>query len=307
MASKTLKRTLKAILLTVMIYVITSAALTKVIYDSTFRRYDPPPTEPPSALAAMLDRRQSVRFPSGENTLQGYLYDGSRDTLVVISIGHNASGDDYLWQIKSLLDYGWGVFIFDGTGAAESEGESCAGFPQAVSDLDAALTYLERNGRFGYRQTALLGHSQGGYAVCCVLTHGHEIAAAVSVSGVNSAMEGVLAPSTEAVGPFAYANYPFLWLYQASIFGAEAVNASAADAICASHIPVLIAHGQNDETVSADRFSILSHREEIPQAECRIYTEAGQDGHTSVLFDADGTANDLLMSDINDFFDRWAS
>lgn len=305
MASKSLKRTLKAIFLSIVIYVFASAALTKVIYDTAFRRYDPPSASV-SASASVRERR-SVRFPSGENTLQGYLYDGERDTLVVISIGHNATSDDYLPQIDSLLDYGWGVFIFDGTGVGESEGSSCLGFPQAVADLDAALSFLEENGRFGYEQTVLLGHSQGGYAVCCVLELGHEIAAAVSVSGVNSAMEGVLAPSVGAVGALAYADYPFLWLYQASLFGADAVNTDAAEIVAGSDVPVFLAHGQGDTEIPAERFSVVSHRAELSRVECRIYAEAGQDGHTSILFDADGSANAQLMADINDFFVRTAT
>lgn len=301
MASKSLKRTLKAIILSIVIYVFISAALTKVIYDAAFRRYDPLPTQP---VASQSLPRRSLRFSSGENTLQGYLYDSDGSTLVVISIGHNASADDYLRQIECLLEYGRGVFIYDGTGTAESEGSSCMGFPQAVADLDAALTFLEENDRFGYEQIVLLGHSQGGYAVCCVLAHGHDIAAAVSVSGVNSAMEGVLAPSVDLLGILAYADYPFLWLYQASLFGADAVNADAAEVVANSDVPVLVIHGQGDTDIPAERFSIASHRAELTRAECRIYAEAGQDGHTSILFDADGGANPLLMADIDDFFTR---
>ena len=152
----------------------------------------------------------------------------------------------------------------------------------------------------------MLGHSIGGYAVCCALRYEYKISAVVSISGVNSAMEGVISSSANYVGYFAYGNYGFLWLYQTMLFGADVVNMSASDEISQSDTPVLIVHGSEDNLFPDDKYSIISHRDEITssQVEYLVCSTDEQNGHTSLLFDSDGTANKQLMSEINDFLIR---
>lgn len=284
-----------------------SMVITKLVYDAIFVRYDGEVDIVSPALLTMVETRQEVSYLSGDNRLAGYLYtassDAPQDTLVVIAPGFHAGGDDYLWQIHSLLAYGWAVFAFDPTGSYGSQGDSAVGFAQELCDLDATLAYIEQNDRFGYADIALLGHSRGGYAACCAVGYDYDIAAVVSVSGINSAMEGVMSASVEQVGPVAYGNYPFLWLYQAMLFGSETLNKQACEEISAADVPVLIVHGSDDQEVPAERYSILSHREKITndKVEYLICSTPEQNGHTSVLFDSDGTANDDLMAAINAF------
>ncbi len=281
---------------------------TAIIYDRIFARYDGFQADPPWELVPMVEDRTTVAYPSGKNQLTGYLYrsdsEDDQQALVVLAPGFLASADDYLWQIKSLLDYGWSVFAFDATGSYQSEGESAVGFPQEIYDIDATLKYIENNDRFGYNDIMLLGHSRGGYAACCALSYEYDIAAVVTVSGINSAMEGVIGAATEYVGPLAYGNYAFLWLYQTILFDAETVNMSADKAISASDVPVLVIHGAMDTQVPIDEFSIISHRDDITSdaVEYKIYSTPDQDGHTNLLFEDDGTANQALMADIHEFF-----
>lgn len=283
-----------------------SMIATKVIYDSIFVRYDSD-VSVSAKLSDMQNNRQTFDYEGEENLLRGYLYESSekdkKDALVVLAPGFHAGADDYLWQIKSLCDYGWSVFAFDSTGSCESQGESAVGFPQILLDMDATLKYIENNNRFGYNDIVLLGHSRGGYAVCCALQYDYDVSAVVSVSGVNSAMEGIMGSSTQYVGNFAYANYGFLWLYQSMLFGADTANVSADEEISESDVPVLIVHGDNDETVPMDKFSIISHSDEISSDNVEYYIcrQENHNGHTDLLFDDDGSANDKLMEAINDF------
>lgn len=289
---------------------VVSMTATKWIYDGIFARVENQTTIP-AALVPLKESGEPKQFYSGEHRLTGYLYRSdavlgdavSADTLVVLSPGFRASADDYLWQIQSLLDYGWSVFAFDTTGSGNSEGDSEIGFAQALCDLDAALRYVEQNDRFGYREVALLGHSRGGYAACCALAYDYDIAAVVSISGLNSAMEGVMSAAVDKVGVIAYGNYGFLWLYQAMLFGADTLNQSAVEALSQSDVPTLVIHGERDEQVPLDRYSIVAHREAITSdaVEYRIWTEAEQDGHTTLLFDEDGAANRELMAAIHAF------
>ena len=294
------------VMLSLLAFCVVSMVATKLVYDGIFVRYDPAPASPSAELSAVIAARETVSFLSGENRLSGYLYratgENAADALIVLAPGYHACADEYLWQIESLLDYGWSVFAFDPTGSCHSEGDSLVGFPQELCDLKAALAFLDENDRFGLSKLVLLGHSRGGYAVCCAAGE-TDVAAVVTVSGINSAMEGIMSASVEAIGPVAYGNYPFLWAYQTLLFGGDIVSANAAQILSDTAVPVLIVHGQQDTTVPTDKYSILSHRDEIHSGAVEVYMceDAGQDGHTNLLFDADGTANDALMQKIHTF------
>lgn len=298
---KFLKRAGSCIILTLISYLLISMVLTKVVYDHTFVRYDDQPTIP-SALTQLTDSRQAISFDSGENTLQGYLYPAKGDGLIVLAPGYRASCHEYLWQIRHLTEKGWGVFCYDPTGSCESEGDSAIGFSQAIYDLCAALDTIEANGRFGYKRLYLFGHSRGAYAVCGALDNGYDITAAVSVSGVNSCMEAVIQPVADKIGVLAYGNYPFLWLYQTSLFGKEAAT-NGADVIQQSGVPTLVVQGSEDAVYPPDQYSLYAHAKQQNPANVTYYLceTDGQNGHTDLLFAADGTQNKSLMDTIDTF------
>ncbi len=299
------KKVSRILVLSVLLYCAVSLVATKYIYDAIFVRYDPAEAVTPPALSQTVAARETLTFSSADNRLTGYLYRAetdSLDALMVLAPGYHACADEYLWQIRALLDRGWSVFAFDTTGSCHSEGKSSIGFPQALCDIKAALHFVEENHRFGYDEVVLFGHSRGGYAACCAADV-TDVAAVVTVSGINSAMEGVMGSSVDAIGAVAYGNYPFLWLYQTMLFGGDVANAEAVQVLSETDTPVLIVHGKQDETVPLDKYSILSHRDEIDSDAVEVYIceEAGQDGHTDLLFDPDGTANEELMERIHAF------
>jgi alpha-beta hydrolase superfamily lysophospholipase len=278
-------------------------AATKLIYDRIFVRYDTP-AQIPQALSKMVQSRQECQFSSGANQLTGYYYptDETAHGLIVLVPGFHAGGDDYLQQICHLLSYGWSVFTFDTTGTGRSQGKSQVGFSQVIPDLEAALKYVENRSRFGYNELILMGHSRGAYAACCVLPQAQNVTAVVSISGVNSAMEAVMQMSKNAIGPVSYGNYGFLWLYQANLFGKETLNLQADDILSAEDVPVLVIHGTEDTQVPTDTCSIFSYKESIDSGNVEYLLCEG--GHTALLYDADGTANDALMESIHNFLIR---
>ncbi|MBR2914999.1 MAG: alpha/beta hydrolase [Clostridia bacterium] len=313
MANKTkriFKRILQYTVIIAITFLIVSAGATKVIYDFCFPRYESPETVLDEELVKLNEERAQASFYSGENLLAGYLYspaDGTKDNLVVFVLGMNAAVNDYLWQIKSFTDNGYGVFIFDPTGCGSSEGKSAVGFSQILLDLNAALEHAENEGNFGFERIFLFGHSRGGYAACCALHFGHDITAVASVNGINSAMEGIMMPAAKAIGDIAYTNYPLLWLYQVSLFGTEAVNISAVQALEESKIPALIIHSAEDEVVPADRFSIISRVESTDYiTEIPGFDTKNKDSHTGILFDNDGKANKELFETVIHFFEKAA-
>lgn len=268
--------------------------LTVLIYHRCFRRYDADP-EPELGLPA-----KRLTFLSGPNRLQGYLC-GTGDTLAVLAPGLGNGAFSYAPQIQWLAKAGLRVFSFDYTGCYGSTGRSCRGFPQAADDLRAALRFLEENGRFGSRRLVLLGHSMGGYAVCCALP-GSRVDAAVCIGGVNSPMEATLSPVLHHIGVLAYAHYPALYLYQAARFGLRALRRTAAQAAAESGTPLLLVGGVHDWIAPLHRSSILAHLHALPQAQALLWAEAEHDGHADLLFGATRSeANPALMAQITRF------
>ena len=296
----------KVIIIILLLIIISLFATTKIIYDACFKRYDTEEIEIPAELYDMISKRQDVIFFSGGNQLQGYLYSGSAPSeetgLVVIAPGYHASADNYLWQIQSLTAYGWDVFIFDTTGSCESEGASSVGFSQELYDLDAALDYIEAN--YEYDNTFLFGHSRGGYSACGMLDSEHDVTAVVSVSGLNSAMEAVMEPAVKNMGKAAYGNYPMLWFYNVLLFDVKTVQMRASEEIAESQIPTVIVQGTEDDVALMDQYSIYAHKDEMNSGNVEYYIcdIPGQNGHTDLMFDSDGSANDDLMEYLNEFF-----
>lgn len=309
---RNLKRVLSVTVIIVIAFTVFSFGATKIIYDLSFPRYDGEYTANDEALETLNESRTEKDFLSCGNKLKGYLYpaaNGKKDGLIVIAQGMNATAKDYLWQIKCFTESGYGVFIFDPTGCGKSEGKSAVGFPQLLIDLDAALDYIEDNESFDYTDIFLFGHSRGGYAVCCVAEE-HNVTAVASVNGINSAMEGVMMPAAAVAGDIVYTNYPFLWLYQVFLFGTDAVNASAADVLESTDTKALIIHAEGDDVVPEDRFSIISHIDEISSESVTAiegYGNGEENAHVGILFDENGRANGELMKMITDFFDKAAT
>jgi len=304
---KSTKKVLRIIIVLLLIITVFSFFLTKFIYDATFPRQSGSDLRIDESLVDLVETRQPMDFASGKNRLRGYYYEAPQaQALVVVAPGYAADDDEFLWHIHSFLEQGWSVFSFDCTGHYDSEGDSSVGFSQQLLDLDAALDYIESQDRFGCEALMLFGHSRGGYAVCGVLEEHPEVTAVVSISAVNRAMDAVMEPATRYMGSLAYGNYPMLWFYQAILFGTDVLNVEAVHAINHADVPVLIVHGSTDDTVSPDKTAIIAHREEITsnRVEYFICDQPGQSGHTDLLFDHDGTENDVLMTKINDFYQR---
>ncbi|MDP3387568.1 MAG: alpha/beta fold hydrolase [Eubacteriales bacterium] len=273
----------------ILIFSVISMIVVSIIYNGQFPRYD----RHDSTITAGLRYedleseypRNLVNFKSGSNTLQGYLYDTNLDQgLVVVAHGLGGGADSYLSQITYFVDQGWCVFAYDATGSFDSEGKTTKGFPQALIDLDAALTFINTQETFLDMPILLFGHSWGGYAVANILHYDHRIAAVTTVSGANSAMEMIMEQGRSMMGPFINIQYPFLWLYQRILFG-ETASFNAVDAVNQSNVPVLIIHGTEDESVAYKGSSIISKLDEInnPNAKTISIIEPGRNGHNNLF------------------------
>ena len=279
----------------VLLHVLIAAFLpTPIVYGALFSRYDADAgeTELP---------REKTEFASGKNVLTGYHYgagDEKNGILVVIVPGFHAVQGDYSPVVGALLEEGFDVFTFDPTGCGESEGSDQIGFPQIREDIAACLECVGENRSFGCESVCLLGHSRGGYGVCCMLDDCEGISAAVSVGGINSAMEAVMSSPSNVLGKAGYLNYPGLWIWQAVLFGGGAVNDSAVSSINSSDTPVLIIQGADDGSVTTEVSSVYSHANELDES-ARVELIPG--GHVDTLYTDEGVNADTIAL-IAEFF-----
>lgn len=294
-----------------LLFSIISIVIVKKVYDKNFTRVDRPDY---TVYGGIIDYkeiatnypRENVSFYSGDNLLAGYIYGSDNDKgLIVLAHGLGEGADSYLSQIMYFLDNGYRLFSFDCTGVYDSEGSSMVGFSQAVLDLDAALKYIENNEELNDLSIFLFGHSWGGYAVTNVLNYDHNISAVVSVAGVNSAKDFIVNQMKEIMGWFGNLERPYLYLYQKYLFKDE-IKFSAVTGINKSDIPVLIIHGENDDTTLYNRDSITCHKDEITNQYVEYITTSGIHGGHKNLF----KSKDALMyiEEINkDFLELYNS
>ncbi|MCR3922588.1 MAG: lysophospholipase [Firmicutes bacterium] len=287
------KRTVKIVGLRlagfILIFSIVSMVIVMFIYNGQFPRYERHDTTVTvnlryEDLEAHFPR-SLVSFNSGNNRLQGYVYGSNQDQgLVVVAHGLGGGADSYLPQITYFVDRGWRVFAYDATGSFDSEGKTTKGFPQALIDLDAALTYINTQEEFATLPTLLFGHSWGGYAVANILHYDYEIAGVATVSAANSPMEMIMEQGRSMMGGFINSQYPYLWLYQSILFGKTA-SLNALDAINGADVPVLIIHGTEDESVAYEGSSIISNVDVMTNPNIRTISlsEPGRSGHNDLF------------------------
>jgi len=225
--------------------------------------------------------REEVRFYSGKNQLQGFIYGGANNKgLVVISHGLGGTADGYFPMIMYFVDQGWRVFAFNNTGVSGSEGKNMRGFPQSVIDLDAALHYVKESNTLKELPVMLVGHSWSGYAVCAVLNYKHQISAVVSFAAFNEGRELLKEVGISSAGIFYYIAHPHFWAIERFRFG-NTMNFSAVNGINKTVIPVMIVHCSNDALISPQTTSIYTHRKKITNPYVEIIYLDGDDaaGH----------------------------
>lgn len=265
---------------------IASFVIVKINFDNIFARTEVKKYSPYIRYEDVKEQygREMLSFSSGKNKLQGYLY-GMENTkgLVVISHGLGGGAEDYFSEACCFVDNGYQVFGYDNTGCYNSEGENCAGLPQSVSDLDAALDFIEGEPRFDGIPVLLYGHSWGGYAVTAIFNYDHDIAASVSVAGFNKPMEMIMEWGKGMMGGLSYVEYPYIYLYQRLLFG-ENIDVTAVDGINKTDTPILLIHGDGDTVIDCNGAGTVAYKNAItnPNVQYKICKNKEQNGHNTL-------------------------
>ncbi|MEO8517231.1 MAG: alpha/beta fold hydrolase, partial [Flavobacterium sp.] len=111
--------------------------------------------------------RETIRFKSGENTLEGNLYLPAlkgKHPIVVFAHGSGPSTRGVSFFTTYFLQLGIGVFTFDKQGAGKSEGDwETAGLDELANDIVSAINTVKTNPKVDLKKIGILGNSQGGW------------------------------------------------------------------------------------------------------------------------------------------------
>lgn len=225
--------------------------------------------------------RKTLTIPSGENHLSAYLYGaGNEKGIIVIPPGHGDANDIKLYEIRYFVDAGYEVVCFDYTGFFTSGGKSFGGYKQAVYDLDAVLSYLEKDEEYQKEPIYLFGHSMGGYASAAVLNMNHNIKAVVSASRFDNAKEQWQCSVKRFTGMAYPIIKPVNSLFISIKYGADK-DLSAVDGINAVTIPVWVISAEDDVFYGGKKSPIYDKRDEITNKNCSftLMTEEKHNHH----------------------------
>ncbi len=193
-------------------------------------------------------RAEAVAFSNHRGEpLAGWLYcNGDAEPAGLVVMVHGM-GNGHLAYLNVAADFardGWLVFAYDATGHDASGGRERGGLPQAVLDLDAALTAAEALPQTQGLPVCLFGHSLGAYTVCAALADHPEVRAAAALAG----FDGLSALAREKYGVPGLILLPGARVWERLRFGGEA-GRTALEGFAASEARILIVHGTADATV----------------------------------------------------------
>ena len=261
-----------------------AAASAVFAYDAIFPRVNRPDYEV-SAGVYYYERikdelpRKEFYYHSGKYKLKGYYYESATEAkgLVVVVHGFKSGSDDYLPITQYLVENGFNVFSYDCTGTYDSEGDSNIGWCQSLIDLDRTIAYIQKTAPYNDQPLFLLGHSWGGYAVSSVLALKSGIRAVTCLAPMYNGASIMTEKGEQYAGKLALLSKPVFSAYQRILFK-KYVNYNAVKGINSVDIPVLIAQGVDDKTITYDEQSITAHREEITNPNVQYYVGKGVQG-----------------------------
>ncbi len=302
------------VLLVFLIYILIGEILVNIASNLAFAKVDySSNTKYLENYAKYIEiyRREEVDIPIKNYHLKGYLFAPSANLkskpkgLLIFGHGLWVDHREYIAEITFLIDKGWQVLAYDGTGSGVSDGNSTRGLVQSALDMNAVLEYVNNHEDLKDMEKVIFGHSWGGFGAAVNMGKlEHNIKAAVTVSTYAYPVETLVNVVKDVIGPFAYIFYPFIWGRNFKEFGKN-YNLNAVDALNNSEAPTLVIHGQNDTFLGIDSSALFAHRNEINKDNVHFirWREPDRNGHSSILAKQNFATDENVQVVIKDFID----
>ena len=274
--------------LLLIIFLVAPFTVGAILYNNVFNvRY-----ETPEYLKFYLDDFDGLKADKHEFTshkginLVGYRYyteDTKAQGVVVISHGLGGGGhNSYMDVAYYFAKHGYDVFAYDATGNDESAGKGVNGIPQGVSDLSAAIDYLQTIDEVKDLPVMLWGHSWGGYSVSAVLNYHPEVKAVASISGFNRSGDLIRAQGQQMVGGLINFMMPYVNSIERIKCGKYS-SATALNGFSNSECGVLIAHSSDDTTVPIEYGYSLYYKRYVGDGRFD-FIQFENKGHNNIIY-----------------------
>jgi uncharacterized protein len=145
---------------------------------------------PRTAQRVEIERREDVRFPSGDVQLAGTLISpvtGGRHPAIILVHGSGAENREYMvpWA-RFLVRRGVTLLGYDKRGVGESTGDwNIASFDDLAADVVASFEYLKTRSDIDPTRIGLLGISQAGWIMPLAGVRAKDLAFLISLSGAG--------------------------------------------------------------------------------------------------------------------------
>ncbi len=281
--------------------VLTALLLLAVSWVGSERAINPSPCDDLTeasdhpALEPALER---VEFTSRDGTgLVGWLVRGSRDEAVVLVHGYGCRREQMLPHAEMLHEEGFTVLLFDTRNRGESGGDFVAMGYYEKDDALAAVEYLGSRPDLGDPRIGMLGLSLGGVAAILAAAESAEVLAVAAEAPFRSVDSAVSQSFTHFIGLPAFPFAPItVWLAEVR----TGLDTGLIDPVGAipeiAPRPVLIMHGDADETISHDDSRAIFEAAAGP-AERWIIPGAG---HADGATDAPGEYGERIVAFFED-------
>lgn len=288
MKHRTLKTVIRSLIISVVIYLILSFLVVMILYENLFSRKEQQEQNVYLTFEDMGLPDRDIYFDSGGFTLYGRIYneDGEAGT-VILAHGKDGNCEDLLAEARYFTENGFTALIFDLTGHGRSSGATQRGLCQAVTDMENAVHFCEKDEQLCEKPIYLYGFGVGGYgaAMCASLD---SVRAVAAVSAFESVPKMTLEYALSQMGFLGYLEYPVMLFYQYLLFGDE-MDRDAVTVVNQTDTPVLAIHGVSDELVSFSGASLTAAGERMHNGNFQtISVEGGK--HRSLLRSADAIA-----------------
>lgn len=238
--------------------------------------------------------REELSFYSGKNRLTAFLY-GSPEAkrLLIFCHGLGSGQEGYMNEIMHMVDAGYLVLAYDGTGSGYSEGKSTVGTLQSALDLDAAFDYISSSDRLSKLPIYLMGHSWGGFAAAEALGRHDNIVAAVALAGYAYPADLLIDHGSQMIGWDLSKIKPFFYISQLLTYGSDNFRRNAVDSINSTDTPILLVQGDRDQMIPMEKTSIVAYQDQLtnPNVQSFILTKEGQNGHNNILYPAEALSH----------------
>jgi uncharacterized protein len=175
----------------------------------------------------------------------GFYYDDQLQPhrkLMVFSHGIGPGHLAYTHLIHTFVKKGYVVFAYDNMGCGLSQGKSIRGIPQAVSDLQDALTYLDKT-TYAKLPKTLMGHSWGAYAVLRASRMKLKIDKIISIAPFNDVSQ-MLGRYIPWIKNFKF----FIQIYNHMRFG-HLAKMTSSQLLASTTTKILLIAGEKDDDV----------------------------------------------------------